>query len=105
MVGSHDLPVPFEVRLMPDRDRLLVAPRGELDLATAEQMRVALLEQFDNGFAHVVADLRDVTFIDSIGIGVLAQAVRHGADIEVRGAPPKIQRAIELSGLIDPVEL
>ena len=28
MVGGHDLPAPFEVRLTPDRDRLLVAPRG-----------------------------------------------------------------------------
>ena len=77
---------------------------GDLDLSSAPDVcdRLAAAARLDTG---VVIDLRDVTFIDSIGLGVLAQAVRHGADIEVRGAPPKIQRAIELSGLIDPVEL
>lgn len=77
---------------------------GEIDLATAAEVgeRLATAARLDTG---VVIDLRDVTFIDSTGMGVLAQAVRNGADIEVRGAPPQVQRAIELSGLIDPVDL
>ena len=42
-------------------------------------MSAALDEQFDNGFEHVVADLRELTFIDSTGIRVLWQAHRRSA--------------------------
>jgi anti-anti-sigma factor len=109
MVRSQDLPVPFEVRLMPDRDRLLVAPRGELDVATAEQMRVALLQQFDNGFAHVVADLRDVTFIDSTGIRVLWQAHQRseqdGTRLSLIPGDGSVGRALQLTGLLEHMDL
>ena len=56
MVGSQDLPTPFEVRLTPDRDRLLVTPCGELDYATADQMSAALLEQFDSSLHRLLTD-------------------------------------------------
>jgi anti-sigma B factor antagonist len=109
MVGSQDLPTPFEVRLTPDRDRLLVAPQGELDVATAEQMSAALLEQFDNGFAHVVADLRGVTFIDSTGIRVLWQAHRRceqdGTRLSLIPGDGSVGRALEVTGLLEHMDL
>ena len=109
MVGGHDLPPPFEVRLRPDRDRLLVAPRGELDIATAVQMSAALLEQFDNGFEHVVADLRDVTFIDSTGIRVLWQAHRRseqdGTRLSLIPGNGHVGRALQMTGLLERMDL
>jgi anti-sigma B factor antagonist len=109
MADGHDLPIPFEVRLMPDRDRLLVAPRGELDIATADQMSAALLEQFDNGFEHVVADLRDVTFIDSTGIRVLWQAhqrsAQDGTRLSLIPGDGSVGRALKLTGLLEHMDL
>jgi anti-sigma B factor antagonist len=109
MVGGHDLPTPFEVRLTPDRDRLLVAPRGELDLATADQMRAALLEQFDNGFAHVVADLRELTFIDSTGIRILWQAHQRseqdGTRLSLIPGDGHVSRALRITGLLEHMDL
>jgi anti-anti-sigma factor len=109
MADGHDLPTPFEVRLTPDRDRLLVAPRGELDLATAEQMRVALLEQFDNGFAHVVADLRELTFIDSTGIRILWQAHQRseqdGTRLSLIPGDGNVSRALRITGLLEHMDL
>jgi anti-anti-sigma factor len=83
---------------------VVVSLDGELDMATAAETCDRLATAARLG-AHLVIELRNVSFIDSTGMGVLAHAVRNGADIEVRGAPAQVQRAIELSGLIDPVEL
>ena len=109
MVDGHESPTPFEVRLTPDRDRLLVAPRGELDIATADQMRAALLEQFDNGFVHVVADLRDLTFIDSTGIRVLWQAhqrsEQNGTRLSLIPGDGTVGRALQLTGLLEYMDL
>jgi anti-sigma B factor antagonist len=109
MADGHDLPTPFELRLTPDRERLLVAPRGELDLATAEQMRAALLEQFDNGFAHVVADLRELTFIDSTGIRILWQAHQRseqdGTRLSVIPGDGNVSRALRITGLLEHMDL
>ena len=109
MVDGHHLPTPFEVRLTPDRDRLLVAPRGELDLATADQMRAALLEQFDNGFAHVVADLRELTFIDSTGIRILWQAHQRseqdGTRLSLIPGDGDVSRALRITGLLEHMDL
>jgi anti-sigma B factor antagonist len=109
MVGGHDLPIPFEVRLTPDRERLLIAPRGELDLATADRMDATLLEQFDNGFAHVVVDLRELTFIDSTGIRILWQAHRRseldGTRLSVIPGDGPVNRALLLTGLLEHLNL
>jgi anti-sigma B factor antagonist len=109
MVDGHDLPTPFEVRLTPDRDRLVVAPRGELDIATAKQMSAALLEQFDNGFAHVVADLRELTFIDSTGIRVLWQAhqrsAQDGTRLSLIPGNGNVGRVLQIMGLLEHMDL
>ena len=109
MAGGQDLPTPFEVHLTPDRERLLVAPSGELDIATSDQMQAALLEQFDNGFAHVVADLRGLTFIDSTGIRTLWQAHQRAAQAGMRlsliPGNGHVNRALRMTGLLELMDL
>ena len=76
MLSTPGSPVPFDVRLEPRRELLVVAVSGELDLASAERMEATVLEQFDSGFPHVVADLRGLSFIDSSGIRDVRRALR-----------------------------
>src|SRR5215208_7255089 len=103
MIDANDFPVPFDVRLEPDRERLVVVPSGELDLATADQLEAAVAEQFDNGFDHVVADLRELTFIDSTGIRTLWQAhqraERSGVRLSIIPGNGDVSRALDLTGL------
>jgi anti-sigma B factor antagonist len=105
MLDSHDLPIPFDVRLEAERDRLLVVPRGEIDLVTAARLEAAVLEQFGSGFGHVVADLREVTFIDSSGIRTLWQAhqraERDGVRLSVIPGDGSVWRAMRMTGLLD----
>ena len=57
-----------------ERGASLLTLRGELDLATAEQLEQALAEAGD----EVLLDLRGLTFMDSTGVRGLLEAAEHG---------------------------
>ena len=50
---------------------------GEIDLATAPQLREAVLDLIQNGSHQVLVDLRGVEFMDSTGLGVLVGALKR----------------------------
>lgn len=64
---------PFAISVVPDRDEVAVAPVGELDLGSVDQLERAVAELVDAGFDRIVVDLRRVEFIDSTGLRVLAE--------------------------------
>jgi anti-anti-sigma factor len=92
----------FAVEVFPDRDRVIVAPRGEIDLATVELVRHRLQELEHVGFRSLVLDLRSVTFIDSAGVSlILAELKKVNIDFAVMAGPPQVQRILEVTGLIE----
>ncbi|MEA2395719.1 MAG: hypothetical protein QOJ82_3610 [Solirubrobacteraceae bacterium] len=99
----------FRVDVRPDRDRVLVCPIGEIDLATAGAVEQPLLELLDQGFGHVVVDLRAVTFLDSSGVRLLVvaheRARRADARLSLILGSTGSSRALEISGLLDLLEV
>jgi anti-sigma B factor antagonist len=95
------LPEPFAVDVQRRDDVAVVLPRGELDVATADTLRAAL-ERVD-GAAHLVLDLRGLSFIDSTGLHMLAalheRAQREGFRLTLVAPPAPVDRAIRVSGL------
>src|SRR5690242_6864737 len=84
----------FAVESFPRNGHVVVAVRGDVDIATAAELRNRLTNAVD---AHraVVVDLGEVGFMDSTGLGVLvalhARAVaREGTFVIAR--PQKIVR-------------
>src|ERR671921_2651611 len=73
------LPVSFAIEVRPARDRVIVVPAGELDLVTCAVLSSEVRTLLDDGFAHVVVDLRELTFMGSSGIHTLL-ACSHHAD-------------------------
>jgi anti-sigma B factor antagonist len=71
---------------------------GELDLHNAEEVRRALLGCLDDGAGRVVADLGDVTFVDSTVLGAFIEAARRG-DLVLAAPGAEPRRALEISGL------
>lgn len=74
---------------------------GEVDLATVERFRDALLEA--QGSPRVVVDLTAVTFLDSSGLKALVAAyhrVPAGGELRVVGLRPNIRRVFEITGLL-----
>jgi anti-sigma B factor antagonist len=67
----------------------VVRPESErLDIAVASDFRNALLELIENGRRNLVVDLKDVSFIDSSGLGALVSALKtlkaNGGNGDVR---------------------
>jgi anti-anti-sigma factor len=84
----HAEPESFHVELRTDRERVLVAPRGELDLATVDELRVEIDALARHGFAAIVVDLRETSFLDSVALHMLIeQCNRPDARVTIIDAP------------------
>jgi anti-anti-sigma factor len=81
-------------------DAIVVAPAGEIDLATIDALQAAM----DAAAAEaggVVLDLREVTFIDSAGLRLVLHSSRAIGDFSVVRGPREVQRVFDLVGLDD----
>jgi anti-anti-sigma factor len=81
---------------------VVVRPIGELDMATAPELR-AILQDLRNQKASVVIDLKDLTFLDSTGLRLIwdadAEARKDGLDLTLTVGPPDVMRVFEVTGL------
>jgi anti-anti-sigma factor len=81
-----------------------VKPIGELDMATVEQVARPLRELRAAGFREIVLDLSELSFIDSSGIRMLLGArdasLENGIGLKLLPGPPAVQRAFEVTGLL-----
>jgi anti-anti-sigma factor len=67
------------------RGEVIVAVRGELDCATADQLRAAITTLINRGDITAIGlDLRGLDFIDSTGIGTLVVAQRISQQVGIR---------------------
>ena len=93
---------PFAVDVSHEGDQALVAPRGELDLATADQLAQAVDDVWSAGADRVLIDLRPLEFIDSSGLRALLAlreaAARDRRELELRPGPSVVQRIFDLTG-------
>jgi anti-anti-sigma factor len=99
----------FNVRCARRDGGVVVAAAGEIDMSTSPQLRDALRRPEAQGPA-VVLDLREVTFMDSSGLGVLVGQNRRAREegfrfaVAIEGATA-VQRILELSGLTSVLEI
>src|SRR4051794_41985690 len=79
--ASSDLGIPdFAVAIDCGERRCVVTVTGEVDVETAPRLRSALLSTADQPALMVVVDLRDVTFLDSTGLGVLVAGLKRARE-------------------------
>ncbi len=81
----------------------IVAPRGEIDLGTVEVFREELIEHFIQGRVHVLVDLDDTTFFDSMGFGALIAARRKAqvfkGSLGIVCSNPRLLSLFRITGL------
>ena len=65
-------------------DVVIVTLSGELDVSVAHQLKSVLREVIEKGSKKLIADLKEVKFIDSSCLGVLVNA--HKLALERQGA-------------------
>jgi anti-sigma B factor antagonist len=97
----------FRIDEEPPRDGVvLIAVRGEADLHVAGELGDRLSIALDGGASSIVLDLTEVTFVDSMTLGILVanakRARARGGELRlvVTGAP--IRRILEVT-LLDRV--
>ena len=82
---------------------MVLTPFGDLDMVSSTLLRAQLDEACDEGLP-VVVELSEVTFIDSIALGVLLAAHRRllagGCRLTLTGASGRVQTVLESTGLI-----
>jgi len=91
----------IENRIYEDLPVLTVV--GEIDVATAPQLRESLHEVIAKGQATVVLDLLAVTFLDSTALGVLVGGLKRcrefGGELYVVVADARLKKIFEITGL------
>ena len=85
------------------RELAIVSLSGELDLYTAERVRVAVDEAGAVGADNVIVDLSEISFIDSTALGVLVQETKRlegrGHSLVLVTNDPRTLRVFEVTGL------
>jgi anti-sigma B factor antagonist len=103
------LNVAFRVEADSSADLHAVNVFGELDQATAPQLRSALGDALGVAETPVLVDLSDCGFIDSTGLSLLVEAKRRLAEDDRRFAvccpDPDVRRLLELTGIDEAVGL
>jgi anti-anti-sigma factor len=99
---AEEAAVAIEVR--PRAHEVVVVVKGELDLSTVPTLR-AVLDGVDPRHRRVVLDMRDVSFLDSMGVGLLVEASRRCAselcELVLRSPSERVRQVLELTGLHD----
>lgn len=89
-----------------DGTSLVIAVYGEVDLGSVEALDAATGHALKSGAQQIVVDLGACHFIDSTGLGALVNLhrrveARPDAELLLLPGPRAVQRALEVSGLLD----
>jgi anti-sigma B factor antagonist len=93
----------FEIgRRALDARTSVITVAGELDLATAPQLKWMLLDAIEEGRSQLILDLSGASFMDSTALGVLVGVNRNiedGGVLTIVCAHPGLLQIFELSGV------
>jgi anti-sigma B factor antagonist len=67
----------LEIETTVERGRVIVTPRGDVDLVSQAQLKEHLIDLIVEGHVDLVVDLTETTFLDSTGLGTLIGARRR----------------------------
>ncbi|MEV6346910.1 STAS domain-containing protein [Actinoplanes sp. NPDC051851] len=92
-----------------DAGTTTVSLRGEIDVLTVEQVRMALGDAVAGRPRKIVVDMSGVAFIDSTGLGALINGFQRARDEGIAFALARpssnVRQILVLSGLMEVVEV
>ena len=95
---------PFHLEAIPvGTDCAVLQVSGEVDVYTAPQVRERVIQLLTDGARHVIADLREVDFLDSTGLGALVGSLKRlreqDGSLQLVVADGKIITVLRITGL------
>jgi anti-sigma B factor antagonist len=95
----------FELSDSVDSGVPVLVVQGEVDVATAPELRERLVALHERGDKIIVVDMSKVTFVDSSALGVLVSAVKRfraeDGDLRLVVTEPHISKVFEITALTD----
>ncbi len=95
----------FDLAVTDHDNCAVLAVTGELDVATAPQLRQEAVRLATSGRTHLVIDLSGVDFLDSTGLGVIVGVLKrvrtHGGELAVAGAENHVRKVFDLTRVSD----
>jgi anti-sigma B factor antagonist len=95
----------LDLEIVESAGTVLVAPLGDLDMATAEELAVGALRELDRSPAAMTINMRRVAFCDSAGINVLVRirnaCERAGTAFRVVEPQPHVRVLLEITGVTE----
>ena len=95
---------PFHLEAIPvGADCAVLQISGEVDVYTAPRVRERVIQLLADGTRHVIADLREVDFLDSTGLGALVGSLKRTREqdgsLKLVIADGKIMTVFRITGL------
>lgn len=91
------------------RDCTVVEVAGDLDMATAPELRECLLSVMDAGARSVVVDLAGVGFMDSSALGALVVAFKqlreHGGRLSLAAVQQPVRTVLAITSVDRVIEI
>lgn len=90
--------------LTPSGDKLAVVPlEGRFSAQSASEMRQMLKQVIDFGYPNLLIDMTQVTFIDSVGLGVLVSTLHKcraaGGQLCLCNVPEAVAMVLQISAM------
>ncbi|MCF6466469.1 anti-sigma F factor antagonist [Clostridium sp. Cult2] len=87
------------------KNYLIVSLKGELDHHTSEDVRKKIDQQYyNNNLLNIILDLRDLSFMDSSGIGLIMGRYKNCKErkgkVLIVSSNSYIDRILKMSGLL-----
>ena len=101
----HDVPPETEIVAYDHGDAPGLTVRGEIDIATSPQLKLALDEAIRESVGAFVLDLCEVEFLDSSGLNLVLRAraalAREARPLAIVCPPGPVRRVMEIAGVDD----
>lgn len=93
----------LRIRIEEEGTRRVVHLSGECDMATAPQLREALLPLRGPEVGEVLVEASELEFMDSTGLGVLIGCLKRlresGGSLKIVGAGGPVRRVLQITGI------
>lgn len=95
---------PFQMESITVGDCAVLRVGGEVDVYTAPRLRERVIQLVADGVRYVVADLREVDFLDSTGLGALVGSLKRlrerDGSLKLVTGQERIVQVFRLTGLV-----
>ena len=98
------MPLGFSASTRQFRDIKVVDVRGRFTMIEGEAIHELLVDLFKEGVKKVLLNLREVSYLDSSGVGQLVRSLytarKYGAELRAVDLSPRAQEVLKLTNLL-----